>query len=100
MANIEFNNLNKYTFYIDHVEKDLYEITGIVFGEWYSTDALEFMTAMWATAYTDGGKAEYITKSRMIRGWGTKPRFLGKKRTIDECYKLFKSLKENSIENN
>ena len=51
---------------------------------------MEFMTAMIVSANNDGGKAEWISNNRVIRSWGLKPRFLGKKRTIDECYKLFK----------
>lgn len=92
--NKEFNAVkSKYKFYIDNEEMELYKIAEKVFGDSFSNDALEFMTAMWATADSDGGKAEWVTKSRMIRGWGLKPRFLGKKRTIDDCYKLFKGIK-------
>ena len=90
----EFNeNKDKYKFYLDNEEMDLYLIAEKVFGDWFSNEALEFMSAMWASADNDGGKAEWISKSRMVRGWGFKPRFLGKKRTIDECYKLFKGIK-------
>lgn len=87
----EFNeNKDKYKFYLDNEEMDLYLIAEKVFGDWFSNEALEFMSAMWISADNDGGKAEWISKNRLIRGWGFKPRFLGKKRTIDECYKLFK----------
>ena len=84
---------SKYKFYLDNKEMDLYKMAEKLFGDWYSNDAMEFMTAMWVSADTDGGKAEWVSKSRMVRGWGFKPRFLGKKRTIDECYKLFKGIK-------
>lgn len=92
--NKEFNAIkSKYKFYLDNEEMELDKIAEKLYGDWYSNDALEFMTAMWAAAEFEGGKAEWISKSRMIRGWGFKPRFLGKKRTIDDCYKLFQGKK-------
>lgn len=80
----EFKDVeNKYKFYFDTEEMELSKIAEKVFCDWYSSDALEFMSAMWNAAESEGGKAEWISKTRMIRGWGFKPRFLGKKKTID-----------------
>lgn len=81
---------DKYLFYIDNKQIKLYDLAEKLFGDWYSDQALEFMSAMWVSADTQGGKAEYSTKTRKIRGFGKKPKWLCKDRTIDECYELFR----------